>query len=264
MKTISLILPLVFFSLPAFALESADMFVRPGFSERIVFQDLSGKLVPSFESDGDRIILPAGTSGAWADFRTLNSFGFLEQRLESWNRSAPKFAALMRATARVQPDWIATPFSIQPASSSPAFPGGSVPGAYLSNARLFVDIKVWNRAGLQSQAALILHELLRANQARLKLADDFVKGIVFRVIEEEPSPFFHDELFSSDPNVLEGAPPHPATPDSEVASAIAVGIIGGDPGHAAVSPCYDGPGKRPDGGSDAGHSGGQGCEFPRQ
>ncbi|MGZ3650735.1 MAG: hypothetical protein ACXVB9_11015 [Bdellovibrionota bacterium] len=265
MKTFSRILPFLFISLPAFAQGSADLFVRPGLSERIIFQDLSGPIVPTAESEGDRIILPAGEAGAWTDFRALDSFRFLQQRLTAWSPSAPRFAALMRATALRQPDWIATSYSIQYGASA-KLPGEAIAGAYLSKDHLFVDVKVWNRAGLQSQAALILHEMLRANQERLQLSDGFLRRIVFRVIEEEPfsGNLFGDEAFGPDLDASDIRPAHAASPKEEVDAAVTWGILGGETGHAPVSPCYHGPGNNPDGGSDAGHSGGEGCELPRQ
>jgi hypothetical protein len=146
---------------------------------------------PGSERRGDRIRLSAEgekAGGEWIDARKLKSYKYLEKQLKAWERWAPNFTKLMKEGLKQEINFIATHYSIQSVKEIQVPPGfdreRAVPGAYFEygSQRLFVDLKVWNDAGLESQAAMLLHELLRREQERFQLKNATIQRTVRRVI----------------------------------------------------------------------------------
>ena len=181
------------------------------------------------------------------NFRTLRSYRLLESRLRYWQKLNPGFDKLIRATAASQPDWIVTNLSIQMVSELDNYslqgynPSAvEMPGAYFDYASgsLLVDAKIFNAASLPSQAGMILHELLRANQERLKLTNEYIQNAVEYVMEETLEQvrwnqmdthyhfFLSDDQFPFDPALPHAPPAHGKTTTAEINAALASGILG--------------------------------------
>ncbi|MGZ3702919.1 MAG: hypothetical protein ACXWSD_14110, partial [Bdellovibrionota bacterium] len=159
------------------------------------FWDLGSKCPYQEEERGDRIWLSASETqagGAWIDTRLTKSYRYLEKVAKDWSFYAPQFSAWLRKSLREPMNFIITPYSIQSVLEiqvAPGFDDGvAAPGAYFDfgSERLFVDLKIWNQAGLKSQAAMLLHEHLRRAQARLQLKNYQIQRIVRRAIDWSP------------------------------------------------------------------------------
>lgn len=299
MKNLRKVIPALFLLIasPSFAGGSdtghtggGGTFVKSPYSAHLVFWDLFEVNPRIMDNDaGDTITLSAQGQedhGQWVDYRHFKSYQFLQQRLDDWARRAPRFAQLMRENdAHRDLLVIGTDLSIQkileldvPARTLP-YGGLAVPGAYFNytNAHILLDIKVWNRAGLQSQAAMLLHERLRELQLRFQLSNAFLQELVYDVVMMEPEHVRQfDEwrfapVYDHPGTVPDAWPARDSRADplpsakSEIDFARGAGILGGWPvyqppasGDHGCPPEFGG-GKRPNGGSDSGHTGGQGC-----
>lgn len=221
-------------------------FIRSELSKQLQFWDLFEHGTTSRQPQGDRLEIPAGSHGGWVNFRRLRSFRYLEKQVHLWEKWEPQFAEFFRAAVKSQPDWIVTGLWLQSVNEFEKIPGHgfnptavAIPGAHFdyANGALLVNAKVFNGAGLVSQAAMILHELLRASQARLHLDNEYIQGVVSRVADDRPDlvsmandpkydGLFNDSFLKPDPNAPAAPPPHGANADAEVAAALANGILG--------------------------------------
>lgn len=165
--------------------------------------------IPGFES--------VGFKAQWKDFSRFQAYRFLQQRLDLWKRRAP---LLVRAVRKNEKErfrlLIATSLSIQSIleihipERAKAHRGFAVPGAYFEAAtnRIYLDVKVWNKAGRQSQAAMLLHERLREMQDFYGLSNELIQRIVYLVVmyspeSAEPAKYSEDFRFIRDLNLPE-------------------------------------------------------------
>lgn len=148
------------------------------------------EISPTAEQDG----------GEWLDpAKVRRAADFLNARFELWKSQLPIIVGELKNDE--EHDWniIATKFKIAAVSelsmSSASHPDWTNPGNLLalpgaftdySTGVVFLDIGLWNRAGLKSQAALLLHERLRRLQRRYELSNANLQRIVATVILEEP------------------------------------------------------------------------------
>jgi hypothetical protein len=224
-------------------------FISDGRSKQIKFWDLY--LFAPWVDDstpGDRLELPAGVGGEFVSpVLTPKSSALLEQRLRLWRPRLPKLSAALDRLQTQSLNKIATRFSITQATEiaipveSEAPPAGAmaIPGAFYGYERriVFIDVGVWNQAGLLSQAALLLHERLRGVQLRYpEFSNDELERMVAMILASNPADAWPGDDAKFDPKFFRDPGPGPqlAGAQEEVAGALASGILGAVRGDAPL------------------------------
>lgn len=138
--------------------------------------------------------------GEWIDVRKLKAYRHMLAKLRNWEYWAPNLNALMKESLKRPLRVLATPYYIAPLSELQVAYGYEnvqvVPGAFFQyeRERLYLNLEVFNAAGLDSQAAMLLHEYLRRIQARFGLSNFRLQHTVRKVILERADWTFADEL----------------------------------------------------------------------
>lgn len=184
-------------------------FVRIPGSQRLVLWDLLVNS-PSFSEDqsGDQIRLQPvpfqpQIKGEWIDYRKFKSFAYLKSRLALWSKKAPNLYGLLDEDGFAEGSGslsyrvllIATRLYIQSVdeiSVPAALPIDKLkayPSAYfdVGTGRVFLNLDLWNGAGLISQAAMLLHERMRGLQMGFYLSNDELQRAVYTILLVDPS-----------------------------------------------------------------------------
>jgi hypothetical protein len=169
-----------------------------------------------------------GNIGDWIDYRELKSFGFLKSRLRKWKLRVPNLISVITATGNGDmleepklghpgnlPGYYtleymhryhfliaATSLHIQDfdeieVPSNIGLAGvRAYPTAFYraSNEVILINMNNFNRAGLKSQAALLLHEKMRKIQTQFKISNAQLQKLVYNIIAREPETVVESEL----------------------------------------------------------------------
>lgn len=164
---------------------------------------------------GDQIVLEPGESRR-IDYRNFRSFAFLKSQLNKWKSRGKNLIGLLDGRSRFI-DQEKNPYllmliatsqysqSLQEVSVPPHFPTeglSAFPAASFDakTGNIFINSGLWNRAGLISQAALLLHERMRSLQVRFALSNADLQKVVYLLLLKSPSEVsaadFDDDRFS--------------------------------------------------------------------
>lgn len=186
-------------------------------SERLVLWDLYLHDQRFNDSQvGDQLTSNPGQVGQWVDYREFRSFAFLKSQLKKWKGRAKNLIGLLNADSRFLDEaknpylllLVATSLysqSLQEVSVPPDFSTEGLlayPAASFDSATglIYVNRGLWNRAGLVSQAGLLLHERMRSLQVRFALSNADLQKIVFLLLtkspDEVPAASYDDSRFS--------------------------------------------------------------------
>lgn len=165
---------------------------------RLIFWDLylhNPNIVD--DQDGDVLTLSAlgaQAKGEWLDYRQLRAAKFISARLLLWRE---KLDCVVRASFLLRdrvPVFI-TSFSIPtfseielPRDNARIASSYALAGAFYeySTNRVYIDLDVWNRAGLLSQAALLLHERMRHFQREFGMTNQDIQKTVYQILTLDP------------------------------------------------------------------------------
>ena len=151
------------------------------------------------------------------EFQQFHSYEFLKERLKLWAARAPKLIDLLSLrgylkgprSEPLQTSFILTDFYLSevdelgvppqiPVKNLRAFPAAHYDGI---SGQFLLNRKIWNKTGLVSQAAILLHERLRELQPLYSLTNQNLQYLVAMLILRDPknvSRFeYDDELFST-------------------------------------------------------------------
>ncbi len=147
------------------------VFIETPSSPNLVFYDLFINDSKFSDSQlGDQIAVTSSHE-RWVDYRGFKSFALLKKRLTIWSQRAKNLTTLLEGTDLA-----------------------GFPGAYYNfNSRVFLNVKYWNRAGIISQAALLLHERLRTLQFQFSLTNDELQRLVFMIMTQDPANAHYDD-----------------------------------------------------------------------
>lgn len=176
-------------------------FIKSKVSHHFVFWDLFSRSPNMEDSEkGDQIRYSRKgleADGEWINYSRFKSNAFLKARLELWKNAIPSLVALLQRTEGRDLSFIATDHAVADLREL-AIPYGrpaykkhfqaALPGAIYdySTELLFVNITVWNGSGLQSQAAMLLHERLRRLQKYFDFSNNLLQDIVYAIIMVDP------------------------------------------------------------------------------
>lgn len=169
-------------------------FVKRSEIERLIFWDLS-MVDPQFEDEpGEKYIMSAAgkaAHGEWVPLRKLKAHEILTKRLKLLGPAIGHLIARLKSVNAEEIPLIFTDLPISRVTElgipsdweENAYGAQAYPGAYFDarTRRVFVNVDIWNRAGLLSQAAMLLHEEIRVLQPYLLVSNENLQEIVARV-----------------------------------------------------------------------------------